>query len=85
MKTLEEVKKLARELADVFWNDGVEISYEQLQAFYQRAYEDGRKMQREKDAEICDNLHDTWKFGDGEDSNSGPKECAAAIRNKTGE
>ena len=27
-----------------------------------------------------DDKHDEWRFGDGEDSTSGPKDCAVAIR-----
>jgi hypothetical protein len=34
----------------------------------------------EEAAAICDDKHYNWRFGDGEDSTSGPKECAAAIR-----
>lgn len=36
--------------------------------------------EREACARVCDDRHDTWRFGDGEDSTSGPKECAALIR-----
>lgn len=36
--------------------------------------------EREACAKVCDYRHDEWRFGDGEDSISGPKECAAAIR-----
>ena len=38
------------------------------------------KAEREACAKLCDDKHDTWRFGDGEDSTSGPKDCAAAIR-----
>lgn len=36
--------------------------------------------ERERCAAICDDHHHMWRFGDGDDSVSGPKECAAAIR-----
>ena len=36
--------------------------------------------EREACASACDDLHHNWRFGDGEDSTSGPKECAEAIR-----
>ena len=36
--------------------------------------------EREACAKICDDLHEKWKFGEGEESRSGPKECAEAIR-----
>ena len=39
-----------------------------------------RDQALEDAAEICDDRHHNWRFGDGEDSVSGPKECAAAIR-----
>ena len=39
-----------------------------------------RADEREACAKLCDDKHDTWRFGDGEDSTSGPKDCAAAIR-----
>jgi hypothetical protein len=31
-------------------------------------------------ARICDDRHHNWRFGDGDDSVSGPKECAELIR-----
>jgi len=34
----------------------------------------------EEAAGVCDDKHDEWRFGDGEDAASGPKDCAAAIR-----
>jgi len=34
------------------------------------------------EAAICDDLHYNWGFGDGEDSTSGPKSCAEAIRSR---
>jgi hypothetical protein len=35
---------------------------------------------REACALICDDHHEIWRFGEGEYSASGPKDCAAAIR-----
>ena len=37
-------------------------------------------VERERCAKICDELHHNWRFGEGPDSESGPKECATAIR-----
>lgn len=36
--------------------------------------------EREACAAICDDRHHSWRFGEGEESVSGPKECAEAIR-----
>jgi len=36
--------------------------------------------EREACAKVCEDLHHHWRWGDGEDSESGPKDCAAAIR-----
>ena len=39
-----------------------------------------RFKEREACALICDDHHEIWRFGEGEYSASGPKDCAAAIR-----
>lgn len=39
-----------------------------------------RAQTLEEAAGVCDDKHDEWRFGDGEDSTSGPKDCAVAIR-----
>ena len=36
--------------------------------------------EREACALICDDHHEIWRFGEGEYSASGPKDCAVAIR-----
>jgi hypothetical protein len=36
--------------------------------------------EREACALVCDDKHDTWRWGDGADSASGPRDCATAIR-----
>jgi hypothetical protein len=41
-----------------------------------------RADQREIDAKVCDDKHDTWRWDDEADSASGPRDCAAAIRNR---
>lgn len=41
------------------------------------------KEERESCAVICDSRHHTWRFGDGDESVSGPKECAELIRGRT--
>lgn len=48
-------------------------------AEYERRLIDGAKLEREAAARICDELHSDWAFGD---EWSGPKECAAAIRDR---
>ena len=40
--------------------------------------EEERKAEREACSKVCDELHWPWHMGD----NSGPKECATAIRNR---
>jgi hypothetical protein len=47
-------------------------------------YRHGRDRGLDEAAEICDDRHYNWRFGDGDDSVSGPKECAALIRAKRG-
>jgi len=34
----------------------------------------------EEAAKVCDDKHDYWRYGEGEESNSGPRECADEIR-----
>lgn len=46
----------------------------------QAAGEEVRDAALEEAASICDDRHYNWRFGDGEDSVSGPKECAGLIR-----
>jgi hypothetical protein len=38
--------------------------------------------EREACAKVCDDKHDTWRWDDEADSASGPRDCAAAIRNR---
>jgi hypothetical protein len=38
--------------------------------------------EREACARVCDDKHDTWRWDDEADSASGPRDCAAAIRNR---
>ena len=45
-------------------------------AMAENAYKKGQTDEREACAKVCDELHWPWHMGD----NSGPKECAAAIR-----
>ena len=44
------------------------------------AWANGAYKEREACAKVCEDLHHHWRWGDGEDSESGPKDCAAAIR-----
>ena len=39
--------------------------------------------EREECAKVCDDKHDTWRWDDEPDSASGPRDCAAAIRNRS--
>ena len=88
MKTVIE---MAREAGTRTDRDPYEFTdYNYLSRFAEivRADERDRAMrenayvlaEREACAKLCDDKHDTWRFGDGEDSTSGPKDCAAAIR-----
>jgi len=45
-----------------------------------RLFNDLVQHEREACAAICDELHWAWKWDDEEDSDSGPRACAAAIR-----
>jgi hypothetical protein len=45
----------------------------------------GREVEREACAQVCDRLHYNWCFDHESDSESGPRECAAAIRARGGE
>lgn len=36
--------------------------------------------ERDECAKVCDVRHYDWRFDDGEESDSGPRDCAAAIR-----
>jgi hypothetical protein len=54
-----------------FWPESHDMTNE-LKAFEALV----RADEREACAEVCDELHWPWRMGD----NSGPKECATAIR-----
>lgn len=47
-----------------------------IERLVKAAYTAGAAAEREACAKVCDELHWPWHMGD----NSGPKECAAAIR-----
>lgn len=51
-----------------------------LSAFAHHIAAEARRDALEEAARVCDEKHYDWRFGDGDDSASGPKECAAAIR-----
>jgi hypothetical protein len=40
--------------------------------------------ERERCAKVCDDLHHKWRWDNDPDSDSGPRECAAAIRSRHG-
>ena len=42
-------------------------------------------QEREACAKVCDDKHDTWRWDNEPDSASGPRDCAAAIRARSGE
>ena len=50
--------------------------YKYFERFVELARADAIAHEREACAKVCDELHWPWHMGD----NSGPKECAAAIR-----
>jgi hypothetical protein len=41
--------------------------------------------EREACAKVCDDKHDTWRWDNEPDSASGPRDCATAIRARSGE
>jgi hypothetical protein len=41
-------------------------------------------IEREACAKVCDDKHDTWRWDNEPDSASGPRDCAAAIRARSG-
>ena len=41
--------------------------------------------ERERCARLCDELHHRWRWDDDADSDSGPRDCAKAIRGETQE
>jgi hypothetical protein len=49
--------------------------------YWQNQAQKARADEREACAKVCDELHWPWHMGD----NSGPKECAAAIRARSGD
>lgn len=40
--------------------------------------------EREACAKVCDDKHHEWRYGNGDDATSGPKECAELIRERQG-
>jgi hypothetical protein len=54
------------------------FTYGQVKAHIQAAI----LSEREACAKVCDDKHDTWRWDDEADSASGPRDCAAAIRNR---
>ena len=40
--------------------------------------------EREACAKVCDDKHDTWRWDNEPDSASGPRDCATAIRARSG-
>jgi hypothetical protein len=65
--TQDGIIEMAKSINEDWWLDDID-----LQAFAKLVAE----KEREACAKVCDELHWPWHMGD----NSGPKECAAAIR-----
>lgn len=42
-----------------------------------------RKAEREECAKVCEEEHHNWRWDDEPDSDSGPRTCAASIRNRS--
>ena len=63
---------------------GPEVLHTEPHEYSQKCFERFAHFVRaaalEEAAGVCDDKHDEWRFGDGEDAASGPKDCAAAIR-----
>ena len=75
----DEIIRMARE-AEISvreYYDETGSTPQELERFYELAYAAGAKAEREACAKVCDLLHWCWRIGE---DNSGPKECAAAIR-----
>jgi hypothetical protein len=53
---------------------------EGIEAMLKEYTEKARIDALEQAAVICDALHHNWRFGDDEDSESGPRQCAETIR-----
>ena len=72
--TREDIIRMARQVeAEGFAPVGV---WPEVRRLCELAYAAGAAAEREACAKVCDELHWPWHMGD----NSGPKECAAAIR-----
>lgn len=54
--------------------------FDNISAFAKACYSAGQDAQRESDARLCNDKHYNWRFDDEDDSASGPRECASAIR-----
>lgn len=56
---------------------------EHLLAYAKDVWSAAVAEEREANARICDDLHHAWRWGDEPDSESGPRQCAKAIRQRT--
>ena len=77
--TQDEIIEMAKEagLSNPIW---IENDYEIIETFASLVEAKATAKEREACALICDDHHEIWRFGEGEYSASGPKDCAAAIR-----
>ena len=63
-------------------NHFFECSISELEKFSIFVWEAAQEYEREACAQICDGLHDEWRWDDEPDSGSGPRSCASAIRER---
>jgi hypothetical protein len=68
----EDIIRMAREAG---WHDEL-LSVSFTTPLLERFFHMAQAAEREACAKVCDELHWPWHMGD----NSGPKECADAIR-----
>ena len=93
--TQDEIIEMAREAGFVEYelDDGTTTAFDKrYEAFAKLVAQEVRDRimfgsrddwvlaEREACAKLCDDLHHQWRWGTDEDSESGPKDCAVAIR-----
>ena len=72
--TQDEILEMATQVyGECDWHESALLHLERFANFV-------AAKEREACALICDDHHEIWRFGEGEYSASGPKDCAAAIR-----
>jgi hypothetical protein len=75
---LEEIQKYEKETGEklTLRANKLVLEPDELTIAYMSGYHKGVAVEREACAKVCDELHWPWHIGD----DSGPKQCAIAIR-----